>query len=155
MQKINIIAVGKLEDSYKRACSEYNKRAGVYYNIIETEISECRLGSESAGGISTAIERESIEIAKRLRGFTIVTATEGAMMSSEAFADMLKKLALTEPELSFAVGGSHGLSKELKAGADRLLSFGSFTYPHQLLRVMLYEQIYRAGTINNNKKYHK
>lgn len=155
MQKLNIIAVGKLEDSYKRACSEYNKRAGAFYNITETEVSEYRLGAESPSGIITGIERESAEIARRLRGFTVVTAVEGDMLTSEEFAKMLQKLAATEPEITFVVGGSHGLSSGLKASADMRLSFGSFTYPHQLLRVMLYEQIYRAGAINNNKKYHK
>lgn len=155
MQKINIIAVGKLEDSYRRACSEYSKRAGAFFNITEIEVSEHRLVSESPVGILATIERESIEIAKRLRGFTVVTAVEGDTMTSEEFAKMLKTLASSEPEISFVVGGSHGLSAGLKSAADMRLSFGGFTYPHQLLRVMLFEQIYRAGAINNNKKYHK
>lgn len=146
MLKINLIVIGRLkEDYWTAAVKEYSKRLTRFCELTVTELAEQK---------TVALESQSIE--KKLKGYVAVFAVEGRAVSSPEFAEMFaKKLTEGVSEFSLVIGGSDGVSEELKKKADTLISFGRVTYPHQLMRVIALEQIYRAMTINNNVTYHK
>jgi len=144
--KINIIAVGKLKESFwVEAISEYAKRLSRFCKLEITEVEEKK-----------TIEEEGKEILKRLSGCAIVLDINGELVTSENFAARIQSaFNKSESCVTFIIGGSSGLSNEVKNKADASFSFGRVTYPHQLMRVILCEQIYRAFTIINNVTYHK
>lgn len=143
--KINLIAVGKLKEKYwNDAINEYRKRLSRFCNFEIIEIQE---------GKNLEIEAEYIT--KKIKGTTYIFDIDGEMISSNELAeDIQKKLNMGSNEFSFVIGSSYGLSEEIKAKGKRI-SFGRVTYPHQLMRVIATEQIYRSMTINNNITYHK
>ena len=100
-------------------------------------------------------DKEAKEILAVCRGYVVALAVEGKKLSSEGFASFLKKKADEGAELTFVIGSSCGLSPAVKQAADCLLSFSDFTFPHQLMRVILCEQTYRAFMINSGSVYHK
>lgn len=160
MLNITIIAVGKLKEKYwTQAVMEYSKRLGssVKLNIVEVkdEPSADRL---SAGEIKTILSKEAERIAVKTpkRAFTVALCVEGKELSSEELAEKIKSLTVSGVgHIAFIIGGSLGLDEELKNRADLKLSFSKMTFPHQLMRVILLEQIYRATCINSGKMYHK
>ena len=160
MIKVNIIAVGRLKEKYlKDGCEEYLKRLKAYAGVEITEINEYRCGENpSQSEIETvkAKEGEAI-IAKIKRGsYVIPMCIEGTQLSSEELSKKLESVTLGgNSELTFIIGGSFGLSDEVKALGNLKLSFGKITLPHQLMRVILLEQIYRSFKILNNETYHK
>ena len=152
MIKINVVAVGKLKDGfYRAAADEYKKRLSRFAEIRETECPECA----DRAGVDPALCEER-EILKRLSGYAVLLDIQGESASSEDFAGFLDTLATGgRSEITFVIGGSRGVSEAVKKAADKRLSFGRMTFPHTLMRVMLFEQIYRAFTINTGMPYHK
>lgn len=146
MLKINLIAVGTLKERYwTEAVAEYAKRISRFASLSILEIAEKR-----------TINEEGKEIIKKISGYPIAFDLNGAETDSVGFADTIQKLLNGgKSEISFIIGGSEGLSEEVKSKCAMRLSFGKVTYPHQLMRVIASEQIYRALTIMNNVKYHK
>ena len=160
MIKINIIAVGKLKESYLcDACAEYLKRLKAFAKTEIIEIGEYRCSDNpSPSEIKTVIEKEGeIILSKIPKGsFVIPMCIEGKQLSSEEFSSKLSEVMLGGcGEFTFIIGGSFGLSDKVKQAGNLKLSFGKITLPHQLMRVVLLEQIYRAFSIMNNSKYHK
>jgi len=160
MIKITVIAVGKLKEKYlKDACEEYKKRLSAYAKVNIVEIDECRCGdSPSPAEIEQVKNSEGKAIlAKIPKGsYIIPMCIEGTQLSSEEISKKLEALALSgSSEIVLIIGGSFGISDEVKALGNFKLSFGKITLPHQLMRVVLLEQIYRALSISNNSKYHK
>lgn len=151
--KINVVAIGKIKEKYfADAIAEYVKRAGRYAEVNVVELAD-------APPSKTADEQRKIEsdaLLSKAKGFVIAMDMRGAELSSDALAKLVKdKCAQGESEFSFLIGGSHGHTDELRNRADMIISFGKNTFPHQLFRVMLCEQIYRALSINAGTPYHK
>ena len=160
MIKVTIIAVGKLKEKYLRdACAEYLKRLGVYAKVNVIEVNEERCSDNpSATEIENVKQKEGQRIITKIpkASFVIPMCIEGTQYSSEDFAKKIEATAVAgNGEITFIIGGSFGLSDEVKALEKLKLSFGKLTLPHQLMRVVLLEQIYRAFSILNNSKYHK
>lgn len=160
MIKVNIIAVGKLKEKYLRdACEEYLKRLKAFAKVSIFEINEYRASDNpSKSEIDTVKEKEGKAIISKIPkgSYVFSMCIEGKQLSSEELSEKMNDVALnSSSELTFIIGGSFGLSDEVKALSDFRLSFGKITLPHQLMRVVLLEQIYRALSISNNSKYHK
>lgn len=158
MVTVNLICIGKLKEDYLRAASaEYQKRLSAFCRLNIIELPEHRLPqSPSDAEIARGIEVEGEAITAKLEGVAIPLCIEGQQLSSEALADRLQRYMVGgESELSFIIGGSYGLADTVKAAGALKLSMSPMTFPHQLARVMLLEQIYRAFSINQNTRYHK
>ena len=150
---IKIITVGKLKEKYlKDAVEEYKKRLSKYTNLEIIEIKDEGLVEESK-----AIELEGEKINKYLdnKDYIITLEIEGKQMSSVEFSEKLERIQMENSNIVFIIGGSYGLSKSIKDKSNLKLSFSKMTFPHQLFRVILLEQIYRSFKIMNNEKYHK
>ena len=158
MTDVFIIAVGnEKEEYYRRAIDEYAKRISAFARVTVREIKEKRLPEEpSAGEIERALEEEGKDILSSLPKNCVLCAlcVEGEQLSSEEFAALLGDSAQKGP-VAFVIGSSHGLGKNVKDAARLKLSFSKMTFPHRLMRVILFEQIYRGFSILNNGKYHK
>lgn len=150
MITVEIIAVGKIKEKYLRdAIDEYSKRLSRYCNFKITEVSDF-------ADTPSAIEKEAALILPKIKGLCVPLCVEGKQLSSEELAEFIEKSA-TEgtSHITFIIGGSRGLADEVKQKGSLKLSFSKMTFPHQLMRVILAEQIYRAFKINNNENYHK
>ena len=158
---IEIICVGKLKEKYwQEAAAEYSKRLGRFCRLKITELAEARLSGSGAAEEAAVIRAEGEAICARLdpgpQSFIIALDVKGKSLSSEALADKISGLALSgKSRVVFVIGGSLGLSEAVLAAADLRLSFSAMTFPHQLMRVILLEQIYRAFKINAGETYHK
>ena len=159
MLSVNIICVGKLKESYLRAAvEEYSKRMKPLCKLSVIELGEERTGDDpSAAEIQRVITAESERIAAKIQkgDHVIAMCVEGKQMSSEELSASIEDIQQTHSTIDLIIGGSWGLSDSLKARADLRLSMGRMTFPHQLCRVMLLEQIYRAFQISKGTKYHK
>lgn len=160
MIRVSIIGVGKLKENYLRlACDEYIKRIKAYSKITVIEIPEERCGDNpSFAEIENVKVKEGQRIISKIpKGSYIVPlCIEGTQLSSEDFSQKIEKVSLSGvSDITFIIGGSFGLCDEVKSLGKLKLSFGKLTLPHQLMRVVLLEQIYRAFSISNNGKYHK
>ena len=160
MIKIKIIALSKLKEKYlTEAQSEYLKRLSAFASVEVIEIEPVRLPENpSASEISKALLSEAEAIKKKLPAMSTVIAMciEGQKFSSEAFAAAIQnKINGGEGTFVYIIGSSYGLAEEIKAMANIKLSFSDMTFPHQLFRIMLLEQVYRAFKINEGSKYHK
>lgn len=145
MQKVNIVCVGKIKEAfYRDALAEYAKRLSRFVTFTVREIAEGR-----------SLEEEGESILHAAKGFIIALCIEGKKMSSEGLAAEMKKLSDRGSEVTFIIGSSCGLYDKVKAAASLKLSFSDMTFPHQLMRVILCEQIYRAYMINSGSEYHK
>jgi 23S rRNA (pseudouridine1915-N3)-methyltransferase len=157
---IMILAVGKLKEKYlKQGIDEYIKRLGPYAKVSVIEIPDEpaseRLSDAEIEAIKTA-EGEKLLSKITQDTYVIALAIKGKALTSEAFAQELDNLATYgKSKVAFVIGGSNGLSNEVLRRANLKLSFSSFTYPHQLMRLILVEQIYRAFKINRGEPYHK
>ncbi|MBQ3285297.1 MAG: 23S rRNA (pseudouridine(1915)-N(3))-methyltransferase RlmH [Ruminococcus sp.] len=159
MLTINIICVGKLKESYLRgAVEEYSKRMKPLCKLNIIELGEERVGDNpSDAEIQHTITAESDRIMQKIgKGdYVIAMCVEGKNISSEELSSRLESISMTHSTVDLIIGGSWGLSDSLKARADFKLSMGKMTFPHQLCRVMLLEQLYRAFQISKGTKYHK
>ena len=158
--KITIICIGSIKEKYLQdALNEYVKRLSPSAQINITQIKECKLPDKPSNAeILKTLERESVSIKSLIskNAYTISLCIEGKQLTSEEFADIISSKTLEgKNEFVFIIGSSNGLSEQLKKSCDMLMSFSKMTFPHQLFRVMLAEQIYRAVSIINNTKYHK
>ena len=157
---ITVIALGKLKEKYLTdAISEYSKRISAYGKLQIIELTPVRLSDNpSQTEIDNALSKEAEEIKKKIpnNSYVFSLCIEGKEKSSESFAKAINDAAINgKSNIVFIIGSSFGLSPEIKKLSDCRLSFSPMTFPHQLMRVMLLEQIYRAFQINNNGKYHK
>lgn len=159
MINVTVIAVGKLKEGYLRdGCAEYIKRLGAYSKVNVIEISEERSSDNpTTAEIENVIKKEGERIiAKIPKGAVVIPlCIEGKEYSSPEFSALIENMAMQSSHLCFIIGGSFGLSDSVKALGKCKLSFGKMTLPHQLARMVLLEQIYRAFSISNNSKYHK
>ena len=160
MIKIKIIALGKLKEGYLRQASEeYLKRLSAFAKVEITELEPVRLSDNpQSAEIEKALDSESAQILKKLdpNDYVVAMCIEGAQMSSEELsAKMSSLIDKGSGNFAFIIGSSFGLSKEVKKRADLKFSFSKMTFPHQLFRIMLLEQIYRAFKIKQGSNYHK
>ena len=158
MMNVTIISVGKLKEKYLRdAIAEYSKRLQAFCNFRIIELDESRLSEKpSQRDIEQALETEGKNILRNSQGFIFSMCIEGKQLSSEEFAKKFTDIGVSGTSaVTFIIGSSFGLSDEVKRKSDFKLSISKMTFPHQLARVMLTEQIYRAFQINNGGKYHK
>lgn len=145
MQKITFVVVGKIKESfYREAVAEYAKRLSRFAKV---EIKELAEGANP--------EAEADDVLRACKGYVIALAVEGEKLSSEGLAKKMRGLFDSGKEISFVIGSSCGLSDRVKRASDYKLSFSDMTFPHQLMRVILAEQVYRACMINAGSTYHK
>lgn len=156
MITINIACVGNLKEKYwKDAIDEYQKRLSAFAKINIFEVKESDYGT-SKKQILIAKAEEAERLKKYTLGYVVALEIDGKTFDSVQFAEHVQNLMINgNSTITFLIGGSHGLDKTLSDSANEKLSFSKFTFPHQLMRVILIEQIYRAFTILNNKTYHK
>ena len=159
MLTINVICVGKLKESFfKEAIDEYSKRLSRYCNLEITELPDEKIpNNPNKKQIEQVKEKECNNILSHVKKDSYIISLDltGKQLSSEELSSKLDNLSLTTSHITFIIGGSLGLTQEVLSKSDTILSFSKMTFPHQLARVMLCEQIYRAFQINSNGKYHK
>ena len=147
---IKLICVGKVKENfYKEAIKEYIKRLSKYTKLNVIEIDD----EPNINGI----EKEGLNILKNIndKDYVITLEINGNMLTSEELSEKIDKTLLNSSNITFIIGGSYGLSEQVKQRSDYKLSFSKQTFPHQLFRVILLEQIYRGFKILNNETYHK
>jgi 23S rRNA (pseudouridine1915-N3)-methyltransferase len=157
MITVNVVCIGKIKEKfYVEACNEYIKRLNKFCKINILELQEEKLPANySLSQIENVKNKESEQLIKHAEGFKILLDISGASINSVNLAKKINDIANTNSTISFIIGGSFGVNENLKKLADYNLSFSNFTFPHQLMRVILLEQVYRAFCINNNITYHK
>lgn len=159
MIKITFITLGKLKEDYlRKAVDEYSKRLSKYCRLDIIELSPVFLPEKpSQSEITAALKKEAEMILSKIPQNAFVTALciEGKGMSSESFAELIQKNTDSGTPMCFIIGSSCGLGGDIKQRANLRLSVSEMTFPHQLFRVMLLEQIYRGFKINEGSAYHK
>lgn len=157
---ITILCIGKLKERYwTDAVTEYSKRMSKYCSLTINELKEEKAPDNPSPAEESAVkEAEGRNILKQIKkdSFVIVLEIKGKELDSEALSEKIRTLGLEgRSDLTFVIGGSLGLSEEVLARADFRLSFSKMTFPHQMMRVILLEQIYRSFKIIRNETYHK
>ena len=155
---IKLIVIGKLKEEYLRsACVEYIKRLSRYCTFELHELDECRLSdSPSEKEIAAALKKEAAQIKRFASGMVIPMCIEGRQLSSPELSEKIVSAGVAgNSTVTFVIGSSFGLDPEIKAMGALKLSMSKMTFPHQLARVMLLEQIYRSFQIAEGGKYHK
>ena len=150
---IKIITVGKIKENYfKDAIEEYTKRISKYTKLEIIEVKDFGLKE-----IDKVLKLEEEEILKHIdsKDYLITMEIDGKNLTSPEFASMLDELFIRYSNITFVIGGSYGISDNIKNMANYHLSFSKMTFPHQLFRIILLEQIYRSFKINNGENYHK
>lgn len=159
MLNVNIICVGSLKEKYLvDAVNEYRKRLSRYCKFDITELSEEKItDQETDAVIEKTLSKEGEKILSKVgkSDYVIAMCIEGKQLSSQELSEKLNDISMSYGSVDFIIGGSWGLSEEVKRRADFKLSVSKMTFPHQLFRAMLTEQIYRAFSISANAKYHK
>ena len=158
MIHINVICVGKLKEAYlKDAINEYAKRLSKYCKINIVEVPDEPIPSNLNDKLSESIKQaEGNKILSfEKNSYVISLDLKGKQYTSEEFSDKLEKLSLNNSSISFIIGGSLGLSNEVINKSNELICFSKMTFPHQLIRLFLLEQIFRAFKISNNETYHR
>ena len=158
--RIRIVCIGKLKERYwTDAVSEYSKRLSKYCDLEIIQLKEVRLADKaSAADEQNVIFEEGQSILKNIKegSYVITLEIKGKELSSEELADKMDRLAIEgKSDIPFVIGGSLGLSREVSSRADFKLSFSKMTFPHQMMRTVLLEQIYRSFKIIRNETYHK
>jgi len=150
MKKIDILCIGKIKEPYYTAAiAEYAKRLSRFCNFSVTELNE-------AGDNPQAVIKESAALLEKADGYKIFLDVKGELVSSEEFAKTIDAAFVRGAEkVRIIIGGSRGADERVRAAADKVFSFGRVTYPHQLMRVIAAEQVYRAMCILNGTPYHK
>lgn len=157
---ITIISVGKLKERYlKEAVEEYSKRLSKYCKLDIIEVADEKAPENMSRAEEEAVkQKEGQAILKHIKNdtYAIALAIEGKMLSSEGFSEFINGLGIKgKSNIAFIIGGSLGLSDEVLRRADYKLSFSPMTFPHQLMRVILLEQIYRGFKIIRGEPYHR
>ena len=158
--KVTILCVGRLKEKfYRDAVSEYAKRLGKYCKFEILEVADEQTPDKAGAALEEQIKaREAERILAKIKDNTLVCTLEieGKRLSSEQFAAWMEQVAIAgRSSICFVIGGSLGLHRSVTERADFHLSFSDMTFPHQLMRVILSEQIYRAFRINSGEPYHK
>lgn len=155
--KVSIVCVGKLKEAYlKEAIAEYAKRLTRYCKFGVVELAESKNTSRAPADIARAKAEEGARILAALgEGYVVVLDLKGEEVTSERLAEVVGKAVDQGKDMYFVIGGSDGLSPEVLSRADLTVRFGRITLPHQLCRVVLAEQIYRAFSIRAGAEYHK
>lgn len=155
---VKLIVIGKLKEKYLRdGCDEYIKRLSKFCNLKIVELDEYKLPDKpSQKDIDNALLNESKNILKHCEGYVISMCIEGTQISSESLAEKFESITLNGyGTITFIIGSSFGLDNSIKSKSDFKLSMSKMTFTHQIARMLLLEQIYRAFQINTNGKYHK
>ena len=158
--KISVIAVGKIKEKYlKDAITEYGKRLSRYCKLEVIEVADEKTPEQASEAVEESIRaKEGERLLKHIRDDMYVITLEigGKMLTSEEFAEKIETLGVQgKSSIAFVIGGSIGLGKEVLRQSDFALSFSKMTFPHQLMRVVLLEQVYRGYRIVNGEPYHK
>lgn len=150
---IKIICVGKIKEKFfKEAIEEYKKRLSKYTKLQIIEVEDVNLPNES---LIKQKESELIEKNINEKDYVITLEIEGKELNSIELSKKIQELETFSPNITFIIGGSYGLDEKIKQRSNYKLSFSKLTFPHQLFRVILLEQIYRVYKIKNNESYHK
>lgn len=157
---IRLICIGNIKEKFNiQAIEEFSKRLNAYVNFEIIELDEVKLPNKpSEAQIRDGLEKEAENILKKIRdrSYIICLAIEGKQLDSVKFSEKIQKLAIDGySDIVFIIGSSYGLSEKIKNKSNFKLSFSKMTFPHQLMRVILVEQIYRAFKIMKNEAYHK
>ncbi len=159
MLKIKIITLGKIKNKdLKNTISEFEKRLSKYAKLEVVELPDLPISEKpSQSEIDICLEKEAVEIKKRIsdKSYTFTLCIEGKQMTSEALADAISKISQRYSEINFVIGSSFGICDKIKNESDFKLSMSDMTFPHNLARLMLTEQIYRAFKIQKGESYHK
>ena len=159
MANVTVISVGTLKESYLReAVTEYKKRLSQYARVEEIELKEERINNEdNRAEIDSALSREADKILAAIPkdSLKIALCVEGKQCSSEELAKLVGEGNDRGGKIAFIIGSSYGLSDKVKKECDIRLSFSKLTFPHQLMKVVLFEAVYRSFTILAGKRYHK
>lgn len=156
MIKINLICIGDIKEKYLTdAINEYSKRISRFANLNIIQLKENVAKTNNTQDTQNALKKDAQEIIKHIKGYPICLDIVGEMISSEQFAKKIDKISLTNSEISFIIGASNGIHQDIKNLCKEKISFSKMTFPHQLMRVIFLEQLYRAFTILNNISYHK
>lgn len=158
--KITLLTVGKIKEKYfTSAIAEYSKRLSRYCKLEIIEVADEKTPDKASEALERQIkEKEGKRLLAYIKedAYVIALAIQGKMLSSEELAKKIERLGVSgKSHIIFIIGGSLGLADEILKRADFLLSFSPMTFPHQLMRVVALEQIYRAYKINQNEPYHK
>lgn len=156
---ISIICAGRIKEKYfTAAIDEYKKRLGRFVKLDVIEIPDEKIPDNASEKEEDLIkQKEGKAMLSKIKSgaYVVAMCIEGKELSSEEIAHKISEISMRSSHIAFIIGGSLGLSDEVKSRADLKLSFGPITLPHQLMRVVMLEQIYRAFKINNNESYHK
>lgn len=159
MANLTIVTVGSLKEGYLReAVAEYKKRLSQYARVDEVEIKEERINNEdNRAEIESALTREADKILAAIPkdSYKIALCVEGKQYTSEELAKLIGEGCDKSGKITLIIGSSYGLSEKVKRECDVRLSFSKLTFPHQLMKVILFESLYRSFTILNGKRYHK
>lgn len=159
MVNVKIISVGNLKEAYLRdASAEYEKRLGGFCRFSSVCLKEEKVpDSPSQSEIDAALKKEAEKILEQLpkRAYKIAMCVEGVQLSSEELAKKIDSASATHGEICLVIGSSHGLDQSVKQACDARLSISKLTFPHQLMRVILLEAVYRAFNIIKGTHYHK
>ena len=150
---IKILCVGKIKEKFfKEAIDEYLKRISKYYKIEITEVNDVDLNNKELN-----LEKEKENLLKHIneKDYIVTLEIEGKQMNSEEFSQTIDKTLINYPNITFIIGGSYGIHDDIKNKSNLKLSFSKMTFPHQLFRIILLEQIYRGFKIIKNESYHK
>ena len=158
--KITILSVGKIKEKYlKDAIAEYAKRLSRYCKLQIVEVEDEKTPDGASAAMEDQIkEKEAARLSKCLdeEAFLITLEIQGKMLDSESFSKTMEQICLRgKNHIQFVIGGSLGLHTSITERSDLALSFSKMTFPHQLMRVILLEQVYRSFRIQNNEPYHK
>lgn len=158
--KITIITVGKIKEKYlKDAIAEYSKRLGKYCKLEIIEVADEKTVENASEAVEESIrEKEAERILKYIKddSYVVTLEIQGKQLTSEELADKIETLGVTgTSHITFVIGGSIGLGRSVLQKSNYALSFSKMTFPHQLMRVILLEQIYRSFRIINGEPYHK
>ena len=156
---INIICAGKIKEKYfTAAIAEYSKRMSRFAKFSITELPDEKIPDNASEKEENALkDKEGKAMLSKIKDsdYVIAMCIEGKQLDSVELSEKIEKISMSSSSIVFVIGGSLGLSNEVKKRADLRLSFGKITLPHQLMRVVLCEQIYRAFKISRNETYHK
>lgn len=160
MLTIQIVCVGKMSQKwFQIGAEEYIKRLGAFDRVVITEIPEYKITEDTDSNRQEAIKKEGEQILRVINespnAYKVALCVEGKELSSEELADLVLKTKNNSSKMVFVIGGSAGLAEEVKKTCSLKLSMGRMTFPHQMARMVLLEQLYRAETINMGIKYHK
>ena len=159
MLSIQIICIGKIKEPYlKDAIGEYSKRLSKYCNLNITELPDEKLPAQlNASNLQIVKEKECTKILQTIKkdSYVICLDLKGKQLTSEEFSEKLEQIALNcNSSITFIIGGTLGLTEDVLAASNEKICFSKMTFPHQLIRVFLLEQLFRAFKISNHETYH-